>query len=176
MTPLEVAVSQLGIRRGRTPEDDARIHAYLGGDPRERDVDLDYCAALMLWCFARADQRIEVNFWRARACWYLQHALERMGWRVRGAPRPGDLFFFSRAGRAASNRNAVFLDRGEPGHVGMLWRPTPSGFASVEGNIRARIGQKIHRHAVASREFTAPYRFIRAFYRRPLVRTTLLAA
>lgn len=124
----------------------------MGGD--ESEIDLEWCAAFVMWCHRYASPRVAIpgNFWRNRAVHALQRSLEDAGMRA-DYPEPGDLFVLSRARH--DDRREILLDPGEPGHVGFIRRHTPTGFWSVEGNVYDQ---------VQSRFWHLPSPRIRAYY------------
>lgn len=162
MSPVEIAVSQLGVGRGRSREDDARIIDYLGGDPAE--LHLDYCAALVLWVFKTFGDPLPGNFWRNRAVHHLQRSLEDAGLLV-AHPAPGDIFVMSR--ERNDDRSSRILEPGSRGHAGIVrdFEVKGPGFRSVEGNVGGG--------RVLSLKHFSPHPAVRAFYRPHSLRSVL---
>lgn len=165
VTPLEVAITQLGVQEG-IPEDENRILEYLGGDERERGLGLDWCAAFVLWCHQTSEPQVKLpgNFWRNRACWRLQRNLEASGCRV-WRPKPGDLFFLSRWSERLRDPKETILQANELGHVGFVRRPTERGvhgWWSVEGNVARAVRQRL---------YLLPHPRVLAYYRPSLLVT-----
>lgn len=136
MTPLEHALTQLGVTEATGNNDGVPAERYNNGEAKA------WCAAFVAWCFAQAGTPLPGNQWKLPAVEYMEGNLRiRDAWWPAGLvllatkqPRPGDIVFYR--WRLDSDPEA---DRSTPArHVELVeaFDPTTVRLTTIGGNVR----------------------------------------
>lgn len=126
MTPLEIALTQEGVRELTGQNDGVPAERYNRGER------LPWCASFALWCFDQAGQPMHASlkqWYEMRAVHALLDEMRRRGWML-GAepPKPGDLIFLSERGKSDASASAG------TGHVGIVAMVGENYVISIDGN------------------------------------------
>ena len=140
MTPLEHAISQLGVREATGRNDGIPATRYNDGEAKP------WCASFVRWCFEQAGAPLPGKRWLLPSVAHMERALQgAQAWASRelAEPAPGDIIFFADRGGS---------DAGPGRHVGIVERVQGARVHTIEGNL----GDAVRRtsHALASRRIT----------------------
>ena len=146
--PLDVALSQVGVRERGTSNRGPEVDRYLASVGISTGAP--WCAAFTSWCRQRAGARLGVAFGpfdQAGAPWY--SAVATSHFRFGGKISAAEVW---RGARAVPVGSLVIWRRGTgwQGHIGFVWKdddPTDEGFAAGDRSPEARAWR--HRCGVA---------------------------
>ena len=140
MTPVEAAISQLGVQEATGNNDGVPAERYMRGD------ELAWCAGFVLWCLDQAkDARIahdDKTHYRCRAVTgFMARAREVNRLRlVPYTPKGGDVIFFGNSARDVGQRG---------NHMGLVERvdtgATEVTVHTIEGNTSNKVARRSYR-------------------------------
>jgi uncharacterized protein (TIGR02594 family) len=132
VSPLEIAISQIGVAEATGKNDGIPADRYNSGEEKP------WCAAFVAWCFEQAKTPLPGKPWLLASVQYMEDQFKKVGkWteRAKAQPQPGDIVFFGNRGKS---------DKGPGRHVGIVEKVDQYHVHTIEGNLSNSVRRASH--------------------------------